>query len=564
MQPGYSPEKYLPGPSRAASGPGGAPASSAASTPNDMSEFTWQRAARPAPAPDHAVRLAAAAELARRCAELGVRPPLRPLPPAQSSAPAPVQQPQAAPQPAPAPQAGRLEALVEHVQQASSALATAVQGQSQQLAVQQQLLTDVVQGLLFVGAKAGAGTRPAAGPAAGGQAQKHMRAATATPARQAGAGSTVQTPRRTAAAVQQKTAQPSLSPSHVGRRRGSGDEPAPWAASASPTPGSEHGHAGTPASPPCGMLRVPVLMPAPEGRHSGLSSPREQEAGSPAGTQRPQAAAQGPQPAQPADDRSAAVEALLARRRGSIHATGRGSGSSRQQPHSRPAWDDCTVAQPGPRSQNRLDLAGPPPGRRLVGGVGPQLLLQELRRLQRRRTIAGSGVSRGPRRSEQQAPRPLTAPAAAAGRARPAPGAGGPGRERRLHSKQSAAVGGRGRMKAEAVPAETPPLPRPIQLQPCHRAAAASRAAEREAVATAGPAAAGRQGRKQTLPQQQVQLPPKEQPAAASSSTTEAGDEPAVHWEQLTAEDVNAVCDSICRRLLLSECAPCAAAVPVC
>ena len=121
-------------------------------------DFVWRRAERPqaaAAAPASAsspgpggrsARLAAAAELARRCAELGVMPPKPPAP-----QPLPLPPATAAP---PAREPDRLEALAQQVQQHSKLMATAVQGQSQQLAAQRQLLADLVQGLLFVGAKA--------------------------------------------------------------------------------------------------------------------------------------------------------------------------------------------------------------------------------------------------------------------------------------------------------------------------------------------------------------------------------------------------------------------------
>lgn len=490
-------------------------------------------------------RLTAAADLARRCVELGVQPPTRPAP---ASAPAPEQQappPAALHSAASSSQTGRLEALVEQAQRASSALASAVQGQSQQLAVQQQLLTDVVQGLLFVGAKAGSGGRASAGAADGGQARPDA----APPVRTA-AGNRLLTPRHTPAAMQRVAAKPQSLPGRDGGRRGSSDDAAPWAGPGSPPAQNDTGGTAVSASPPCGMLRVPVLSAAAGRASARLSSSlSHHEQGSPADTQRLHAAAQGPHSPWPADDRSAAVEALLRSRLGGMGGAGRSSGSSHErQPHSRPAWNDSTVVPAKPQLRHAQKLAAHLPGRRLVGGLGPQLLLQELRRLQRRRTVAGSG---GSRQGTQQAPRPLTAPAAA-GTAGRAAAAGASGRERQLRAKHSAAGGGRARARA-AAPARPLPLPGPMQLQACHRAAAASRAAERCEMSAAVPAASRGHSSKQQL---------QAQPQQGHGSGAESMGEHALAWEGLTEEDINAACESICRQLLLHECAPCIAAVP--
>ncbi|KAL4856854.1 hypothetical protein ACK3TF_002901 [Chlorella vulgaris] len=125
--------------------------------------FQWKRVDRP-PAPlaksvaaDRSCRLVAAAQLAHRCAELGVQPPLPPAPP----------------QPQPPAHAGdsahqqeqdRLDGLSQQLHEQRLVLAEAVQGQKQQLASQQQLLQDVMQGLLFVSAKTARPQAPAASP----------------------------------------------------------------------------------------------------------------------------------------------------------------------------------------------------------------------------------------------------------------------------------------------------------------------------------------------------------------------------------------------------------------
>lgn len=516
-------------------------------------EFTWQPAARPALETGRADRLAAAAELARRCVELGVQPPLRPVPAAKAPAPAQQALPSATSQPAvPCPQSGRLEALVEQTQQASSALANMVQGQSLQLAAQQQLLADVVQGLLFVGAKARGGNL-----AAGGAASRQATPGAATPVQPAAMKKSLTAP--CAPAVKQQGA--GLGPLHTKgsgtQHRGSSDEPAPWAVLASSPTKNNDKPADGPVSPPCSMLRVPVPPAAAGCAREHPSCPSEQASGSPAGTQSLQAT-HGPQLPCPTDDRSAAVEALLARRGiGSAKGQTRaGSGGPGQQPHGRPAWDDSTVVQPAPRTRTTHEMGASLRSRQLLGGLGPQLLLRELRLLQRRHTIAGSGT-RAARQAMRQASRSLTAPPASEGAVCPAAPVGGSCRERLPRAKHSAAVGRQGRVDAAAAPAQPSPLPRPIQLQPCHRAAAANRAVERGMSATAEPAAATGHGNMRRQDQQQRQL------HLAGGSAESAGEQ-VLPWQQLTEDDITAVCGSVCRQLLLWECGPSAPAVPAC
>ena len=77
----------------------------------------------------------------------------------------PRREPPAAPPSAPG-QPDRLDALARQLEQQGDLLASAVTTQSQQLVAQQRLLQDVVQGLLFVGAKAGRGGAVAGSAAA--------------------------------------------------------------------------------------------------------------------------------------------------------------------------------------------------------------------------------------------------------------------------------------------------------------------------------------------------------------------------------------------------------------
>ncbi|KAI3429411.1 hypothetical protein D9Q98_005506 [Chlorella vulgaris] len=125
--------------------------------------FQWKRVDRP-PAPlaksaaaDRSCRLVAAAQLAHRCAEFGVQPPLPPAPPQP-------QLPAHAGDSAHQQEQDRLDGLSQQLHEQRLVLAEAVQGQKQQLASQQQLLQDVMQGLLFVSAKTARPQAPAALP----------------------------------------------------------------------------------------------------------------------------------------------------------------------------------------------------------------------------------------------------------------------------------------------------------------------------------------------------------------------------------------------------------------
>lgn len=530
------------------------PADPASAAPGSTPEFCWQPAARPAVGLDRADRLAAATVLARRCVELGVQPPLRPVPANKAPAPAHHLLSPAAPQSSgPAAHAGRLEALVEQAQNASSTLATAVQRQSQQLATQQQLLKDVVQSLLYVSGKAGGGSRPA-GAVAAGQARFDSAALV-----RAAASSRMLTPRHAASAVQQRALQAQLTPSCDTRRKGSCDEVVPWAALGSSLAPAHPRDASAPGSPPFGMLRAPIPAAAAAHESACQGRPSRLELGSSVGTPHPQAAAGVAQPALDAEDRRAAVKALLGLREGSGGggcSSGRGQG---QQRRGRPAWNDSTILQPRADLRDRQEIAAQEPRRRNPGGLGAQLLRQELRHLQRRHTIAGGGggVAARPARM-QQAPRPMTASTAAPGMDGKARAAGTPGKERQSHAKHSVAMGGQRRVTHAAEKGRPLSLPCPIQLQACHRAAAARRAAERHAVAPAESSMSTGQDGKQLLHRH------RQEGCASGSSSAELSGGQAPPCDQLTEEDISAVCDSICRQLLLHECSPCACEVPVC
>ena len=138
------------------------PCSHHCSSDNDNTEgqhFVWQPAQRPPLVPTRNALLTAAAALARRCADLGVQPPLPHRPPCCESNNQELQR-QSAPHPSPAPEP--LAELVKQWQAQNADLAGAVGRQSQQLAAQQQLLREVVQGCLLLAGSQATGQPPAA------------------------------------------------------------------------------------------------------------------------------------------------------------------------------------------------------------------------------------------------------------------------------------------------------------------------------------------------------------------------------------------------------------------
>lgn len=129
--------------------------------------FDWSPAPPPArtaaasPAPCQVQqRLAAAAALVKKCVDLGL--PRPPLPHAQPPQPPPARasQQQAA-------TVGQLAAATSQLQRQSGALVAALESQSAQLAAQQRLLQDVLQGMLFMAVKSAAhASAPPTAPAA--------------------------------------------------------------------------------------------------------------------------------------------------------------------------------------------------------------------------------------------------------------------------------------------------------------------------------------------------------------------------------------------------------------
>lgn len=182
----------LPSPScRPGDGDGGAPefswsrlgATASSEAPNGAQPPAWVAAAQrcggstgatPPPAPASHQRLAVAAAVAKKCLDLGL-PRLAVLPRATPQQLQQQQQQQQQPdqilkqEQAAAAAQRQLAQATSQLQKQSTVLASALESQSAQLARQQQLLHEVVQGMLFVVAKAGSsGAAPpcAAAPAA--------------------------------------------------------------------------------------------------------------------------------------------------------------------------------------------------------------------------------------------------------------------------------------------------------------------------------------------------------------------------------------------------------------
>ena len=543
-------------------------------------EFVWRRADRPAAGPpgaaapaltspgDRSHRLAAAADLARRCAELGVRPPLPP-PPAQPPTPQPMPG-------HPSQQHDRLAALSQQLHQQGSLLASAVQVQTQQLAAQQALLQNVVQGLLFVSAKANrtppaATTAPAVAPTSAAEAAVLAPAPAAVDVRSEGAQPGSQGPapgnsseldspaRRTAALVH------GLAGRLHAVGEGGGDV----------HPAATCGNAGNGGSPPCGVLRVPLL--AQIGSAAPLNRQLQGECLLPGSRQAndtnglSQRAAVAVQP--PAASQNSGSSSMPAR---GLHSTG----GVRQL--NRPAWDDRTViVEPRGGAKSRRDSRPPPapPPRRTPGGLAPHLLLQELKRLQRRRSTGGSlaersgqggNNTRAARRTQQAAalppPRhPLTAPAeapAASTAWQPPPSLFGrhqapsAGRLRFQRAKEAAAVGRAGQHPAQAPGAngggkgsDMAPAPAETVSQEkgaLHQCAGAAHPPSPSLVCL--PTAPGGAGT----------MAHAGQPGTAGGCYRAAlVEESKAVPAELSNSDVEAICDRLCREVLLRECAPC-------
>lgn len=319
--------------------------------------FTWSPAHRP-PATAAAtasargsLRLAAAAQLARRCMQLGVQPPLAQQ--QQQQQPPPPTQPHLPPAP------DRIDALAAQVQQHSSTLAAAVQGTTQQLAAQQRMLQDVVQGLLFVGAKAAGNASPPPRRqgvgSAGGTPASHVHTAApqlATRPPRPRPGTAAELPAKRRALLAQGLAAEARQqlPPHEGKEAGQGQR------------------ASTPALQ--GMLHVPLLRTPGSLRGVG------------------QRGADAVHPQLSLECQPAAADSPPA-------------GTAQQGQPRRPAWDDRFSAAATQARGGRANAAeaAPPlalPGRQ-PGGLAPQLLLQELQRLQRRKQGSAGGRARARR-----------------------------------------------------------------------------------------------------------------------------------------------------------------------
>ena len=551
MEPSYSPSKYL-GPGAGCGGcrhlqaAGQAP-EGAETTQTGRSyrraqsdEFEWRRAERPAaagprPAGPAAVaernrRLSAAAELARRCAELGVQPPL-PQPPKQVAHDAAAVLP---------PHAARLDALSQQLHQQGNMLVSAVQGQTAQLAAQQALLRDAVQGLLFVSAKAArpasaAAQRPGSAPLKPAQSAAALTTAALRPGQAADAAPTAarsQPPAWQGATTEQPLADPA--PWHMAANvHGLADRLSRLRDTQVASSGDERGDvaalsgAGAGAiSPPCGMLRVP---------HAALSSP--------AGAQtRARAAPRHSVPETSGAERPA------------------GSPAARERQHVRPAWDDTTV-MPRPRGNKSREAWPPPlPPRRVAGGLVQQLLRHELQRLRRHRSL-DDGTARGSRPgssrrsvtggAQNSRVRPATASGAAADveSRQPAPAPAcrprpAPARLRFPHAKEAHVAGRAGQVEARA-----------RAVGGAADAAASGAGARGEPPVSVSAAHTARRG---SSPARPAAAPAQPDVACARASwLQEMGEEPG-RVPPLSDADVEAVCDRLCQELLLRECAPCA------
>lgn len=292
---------------------------------------TWQRVPPPCfpqVATSRQQALARAAELAARCAQLGLPPPQR----------------QQRKEPAPAPPGldSRVDALSKQLHQQNSLLATAIQGQTHQLASQKQLLQDVVQSLLFMGAKA---ARPAT-------AEQQRRPATPACA-QARAGAAVITEAVTVGA---------------GNQQGGGTAPLSIPKCKSATLGLTLGPTPTTGA---------VLATNSSGRPG--TEEQEMPLVAPLHDNSPGQAAQNTSSFDAAQPRSmgqgAAVPAAIWQ-------------AGRQR--ARPAWNDRTVIEAGQQQHGgQWQL----PNVRNIGGLAPKLLLQELRKLRRQQVAAVGGAA---------------------------------------------------------------------------------------------------------------------------------------------------------------------------
>ena len=430
--------------------------------------------------------------------------------------------------PPPAPTSGttqqpdRLDALAQRLEQQGGLLASAVTQQSHQLAAQQRLLQDVVQGLLFVGAKAG---RP--GPAAGSAAATEVAAPTsAAPVVPAPAGRPPRPPARHAAQPCEPAAVAASHDAQLGspeRRRATLAHG--LAAHLRQQAGAEPGTAGSSQEQravsarqlPCGLLRVPAPPPAGRGalgvlgrRGADLIRPL------PCATSAPDRSHHG-----------AAVQGACSRR---------------------PAWDDRTVVPPPQHGRRAAagEGAGSPVPARLVGGLAPQLLLAELQRLQRRRSVGG-GISTARRSLQaplQQANRPLAAPG------------GMPVQACQLLQQAK---------EAAADAAAQPLAPQCIITQGTSVAAAeqAAPSSSRPAAIPGGGAMGGQRAagpNKHRPPQQPV---PPTKPAPLDLAALDPAVDPAEQpLPELSDNQMDALCDALLREMLLEECAPCARPPP--
>ena len=425
--------------------------------------------------------------------------------------------PPAAPPSAPG-QPDRLDALARQLEQQGDLLASAVTTQSQQLVAQQRLLQDVVQGLLFVGAKAGRG-----GAVAGSAAATACTAA-AAPA-PASAAAAARPPRPPASRDAQHSADAA-------------------ALAAAPSPGARAALAA--------RLRQQVLADGGAGGGSGSEDEAEPdgEALQPAGvSQLPFGVLRVP----PLPGRDGLGG--LGRRGADLvrPLASRAAGAALQGTSSRrPAWDDRTVVpapQHGRRAAAGEDSLAEAPTRRSVGGLAPELLLAELQRLQRRRPSGGGTARRSLAAPLQQANRPLGEPEGWQGTSLHAGG----GSQLLLRAKVAAATAPVRRLVAHAegrsMPAAAVAPARGASLCPDPAAGAARQPAAAGASSTAGGERAGSPAKRRAVPAAEV--------APLGPCTLDRAEQP---LPELSDWDIDVLCDSLLREMLLEECAPCAPA----